>query len=529
MGLLPDPTVVQDIDILVSESTYGNRELDPYDKLIKQLHAIVARATRLQSKVVIPAFSLGRTQRMVYCLQELFAVHKVRPIPVYVDSPLAIRLTEIHRDHPDAYTPARPQADGQGPACTSARSTSSSAQTWDDSRRLNYLTGPMIIIASSGMCEAGRIRHHLRHVVDDPDNAIVIVSYQAEGTLGRQIAEGVERIQIMDQWYDLNAAVYVLDGFSGHADRNDLAWWYEQTGGNIEHGVPRPRRARSDGVARPLLQPSRQEPRRRCPSCTPATRSDPNRNSPSLEDRWGGRATARPTRRDDQGSVRAIRNPSRQAVVREVPDPLGRAQVAGHIDEAAAPEDVQVGLDQGHRPAEPVDDRSIGPDLVVLLAVLTPLVNVAQHVEEPQVVGQQSAAGPRPAVRVQIEPGIALQQLPIAAAVAAGKRPGAAGKLPFGLGRQAVAGPLQGIGQDRHPLGVLVLGVGLIASLQLLAVAQPVAEAGRDIPARLARRAQRIRAELAGVRQPDLRVLLEELLELREASPPWSRWRTGAG
>ena len=103
--LLPDPTPIQNIDILVSESTYGNRELDPYDRLIKQLHAIVARATRLQSKIVIPAFSLGRTQRMVYCLQELFAVHKVRPIPIYVDSPLATRLTEIHRDHPDAYTP----------------------------------------------------------------------------------------------------------------------------------------------------------------------------------------------------------------------------------------------------------------------------------------------------------------------------------------------------------------------------------------------------------------------------------------
>jgi metallo-beta-lactamase family protein len=93
------------------------------------------------------------------------------------------------------------------------------------------------------MCEAGRIRHHLRQVVSDPDNAIVIVSYQAEGTLGRQIAEGVERVQIFDQWYDLNAAVYVLDGFSGHADRQDLAWWFEQTGGGIEqaflvHGEP---------------------------------------------------------------------------------------------------------------------------------------------------------------------------------------------------------------------------------------------------------------------------------------------------
>lgn len=235
MGLLPDPTVVKDIDILVSESTYGNRELDPYDKLMKQLHAIVARATRLQSKIVIPAFSLGRTQRMVYCLQELFAMHKVRPIPIHVDSPLALRLTDIHRDYPESYTPTARRLMDKDPMYFGSKYVEFCA-SWDDSRRLNFLPGPMVVIASSGMCEAGRIRHHLRHVVEDPDNAIVIVSYQAEGTLGRKLAEGVERVQIMDQWHDLNAAVYVLDGFSGHADRNDLAWWYEQTGGAIERG-----------------------------------------------------------------------------------------------------------------------------------------------------------------------------------------------------------------------------------------------------------------------------------------------------
>jgi metallo-beta-lactamase family protein len=235
MGLLPDPTIVTGIDVLVTESTYGNRELDGYDKLLKQLHAILARATRLQSKVVIPAFSLGRTQRMVYCLQELFSVHKVRPVPVYVDSPLATRLTDIHRDHPEAYTPLARRVMDKDPLYFGSKYVEYCA-SWDDSRRLNYLPGPMVVIASSGMCEAGRIRHHLRHVVDDPDNAIVIVSYQAEGTLGRQLAEGVERVQMFDQWYDLNAAVYVLDGFSGHADRNDLAWWFEQTGGKIDRG-----------------------------------------------------------------------------------------------------------------------------------------------------------------------------------------------------------------------------------------------------------------------------------------------------
>ncbi len=234
-GLLPDPTTIRGIDVLVTESTYGHKELESYDTLLKQLHAIIARATRLQSRVIIPAFSLGRTQRIVYCLQELFAVHKVRPIPVYVDSPLSLRLTNIHRDHPEAYTPEARALMDKDPMYFGSKYVEF-CETFDDSRRLNYQTGPMVVIASSGMCEAGRIRHHLRHSIGDPDNAVVIVSYQAEGTVGRAIAEGAERIQIMDGWHDLNAAIYVLDGFSGHADRNDLAAWFEATGGGIGKG-----------------------------------------------------------------------------------------------------------------------------------------------------------------------------------------------------------------------------------------------------------------------------------------------------
>ena len=254
MGLLPDPTPVRDIDVLVSESTYGAKTLDPYETLRKQLHAIVARAIRLQGRIIVPAFSLGRTQRMIYCFQELFSQNRLRPIPIYVDSPLATRLTEIHREHPDAYTPDARRLMDADPRYFGASNVEFCA-SWDDSRRLNNVHGPVIIIASSGMCEAGRIRHHLRHTVDDPSNAIVIVSYQAEGTLGRKIADGVERIEIMDRSHDLNAAVYVLDGFSGHADQNDLAWWYEQTGGNISraflvHGEPES----LDALA-PILQP----------------------------------------------------------------------------------------------------------------------------------------------------------------------------------------------------------------------------------------------------------------------------------
>lgn len=242
MGLLPNPDVIQGIDVLISESTYGGKELDPYDRLLKQLHAIVARATRLQSRIVIPAFSLGRTQRIVYCLQELFDLHKVKAIPVYVDSPLASRLTDVHRAFPEAYSKTARRLMDLDPFYFSPPYVKY-CMNWEESRRLNHIDGPMVIISSSGMCEAGRVRQHLKNTIEDPDNAVVIVSYQAEGTLGRKIAEGAERVKIQDEEYDLNAAVYVLDGFSGHADKNDLLWWYEQTGGHIGkaflvHGEP---------------------------------------------------------------------------------------------------------------------------------------------------------------------------------------------------------------------------------------------------------------------------------------------------
>jgi metallo-beta-lactamase family protein len=254
MGLLPNPATVQGIDILVSESTYGNRVLDPYDTLRKKLQAILTRAHRQHGKIVIPAFSLARTQRMVYCLQELFATRRVRPMPVFVDSPLASRLTEIHREYPEAYTPEARKLMDQDPEYFRSKYVEF-CERWDDSRRLNYLTGPLVIIASSGMCEAGRIRHHLKHTVEDPDNAVVIVSYQAEGTLGRKLADGAEHIEIMDRTLVMKAPVYVLDGFSGHADRADLQWWFEQTGGSIEraflvHGEPE-----SLTALAPLLQP----------------------------------------------------------------------------------------------------------------------------------------------------------------------------------------------------------------------------------------------------------------------------------
>jgi metallo-beta-lactamase family protein len=241
-GLLPDPDTLQNIDILICESTYGNRRLDSYEIILKRLGVILTRAHRLKGKVIIPAFSLGRTQRMIYCLQELFYRYRVRPMPIYVDSPLANRLTEIHREYPQAYTQDARRLMDRDSQYFGSRYVHEST-SWDDSKRLNYATGPAVIISSSGMCDAGRIRHHLLHAVEDENNAVVIVSYQAEGTLGRQLVEGHRDLTILDRNISVNSPVFVLDGFSGHADADDLAWWFGETGGGMEsaflvHGEP---------------------------------------------------------------------------------------------------------------------------------------------------------------------------------------------------------------------------------------------------------------------------------------------------
>lgn len=241
-GLLPDPDILKNIDVLICESTYGNRRLESYEIILKRLHAILSRAHRVRGKVIIPAFSLGRTQRMIYCLQELFYRYRVKPMPIYVDSPLANRLTEIHRDYKEAYSPEARRLMDRDPKYFGSRYVDE-ITTWDDSKRLNHAHGPAVIIASAGMCDAGRVRHHLLHNVEDHNNAVVIVSYQAEGTLGRQLVDGHKDLTILDRDVYVNCPVFVLEGFSGHADADDLAWWFGETGGGIEsaflvHGEP---------------------------------------------------------------------------------------------------------------------------------------------------------------------------------------------------------------------------------------------------------------------------------------------------
>lgn len=253
LPILRDPMTVRGVDILISESTYGGRVHEEVAAMRDDLMHTLAKIVQRRGKVIVPAFALGRTQNLVYYLNKLFQDGKLPRVPIYVDSPLSMKLTDVYRNHEecfdaDTWRILRDDPDVFGFFGLTYVSSA------EESKRLNRQDGPFVVIASSGMCEAGRVLHHLRYTVEDPRNAIVIVGYQAGDTLGRRIAEKQPRLRIMDDWFDLKAEVYCLDGLSAHADRNDFQWWYEATGGEIEHAFLVHGEPESMTALTPLLQ-----------------------------------------------------------------------------------------------------------------------------------------------------------------------------------------------------------------------------------------------------------------------------------
>ena len=244
LPLLRDPELVPGCDILISESTYGNKVHLPPSDLKMELLRIIQEAVKVEGKVIIPAFSLGRTQQLVYFLNELQNENLLPDVPVFVDSPLSRKITNVYRYHAAIFDEALQTtlaADADPFGFRGLTYVASQAE----SVGLNHRQGPMVIISASGMCESGRILHHLKHTVDNPHNTIVIIGFQAQNTLGRRIVERQPRLRIYNRDYDLKARVEVLNGLSGHADVNDFKWWYEnlasQTGVGqafLVHGEP---------------------------------------------------------------------------------------------------------------------------------------------------------------------------------------------------------------------------------------------------------------------------------------------------
>ncbi len=224
--ILRDPTFIDAADVLLIESTYGDRAHDPLPDAKDRLCRVVKATSDRRGMVLIPAFAVGRTQTLVYLLNQLIAEGELPPLPVYVDSPLAINTTSVFQLHPEAFDKetrdfmredSRPDPFG----FDSLRYT----RTVEQSKELNEIDGPAVIISASGMAEAGRIQHHLKNRIEDQRNTVLIVGWQAPDTLGRRLVEKQPVVKIFGEEYHLRAQVEVINGFSAHADRDELLAW----------------------------------------------------------------------------------------------------------------------------------------------------------------------------------------------------------------------------------------------------------------------------------------------------------------
>jgi metallo-beta-lactamase family protein len=230
--ILRDPERVEGVDYLQIESTYGGREHSPKANAEAEVGQLVRETLDRNGKVIIPSFSVGRTQQIVYTLHQLTDAGRLPKVPIYVDSPLSVNATEIYRLHPECFneTIYRFLREKENPfGMENLTYIRESAH----SMKLNDLKVPAIIISASGMAEAGRIRHHLKNNIGDPKNLILFVGYCAEHTLGAQILAGRNPVNIFGEPHPVKARIASIDAFSGHADRNELRRYVEGLTGDI--------------------------------------------------------------------------------------------------------------------------------------------------------------------------------------------------------------------------------------------------------------------------------------------------------
>jgi metallo-beta-lactamase family protein len=231
--ILRDPQPVDGVDYLQVESTYGAREHAPRLHADEEVLNLVLGALQQQGKVIIPSFSVGRTQQIVYVLHQLTLAGKLPRVPIFVDSPLSVNATEVYRLHPECFNESvykflREKENPFGMEnLTYIREVA-------HSMKLNNLKEPAIIISASGMAEAGRIRHHLANNISDPKNLVLFIGYCAEHTLGAQIMSGQNPVNIFGEPHEVRAKVASIDAFSGHADKNELRQYIDGIKGQIK-------------------------------------------------------------------------------------------------------------------------------------------------------------------------------------------------------------------------------------------------------------------------------------------------------
>lgn len=228
--LMGSPEPVAAPDFLLLESTYGDRDRTENEDLTEDLFDVIQATVHRGGKVIIPSFAVGRTQELLARINDLVESGRLAGIPVYVDSPMATAVTKVFSLFPEGYSREAQKLllAGDEPLEFPGLHLLSSVK---DSKALNQIRKPAIIISASGMCTAGRIKHHLMHNLGDERNTVLFVGYQAEHTLGRHIQSGTDPVRIFGGWFDVKAEIRTMEGFSAHADREEILAWYDSLGG----------------------------------------------------------------------------------------------------------------------------------------------------------------------------------------------------------------------------------------------------------------------------------------------------------
>lgn len=257
LPILKDPEFIGNVDFIISESTYGGRVHDKTNMMDDQLGAVIKESLTRGGKVIIPAFSVGRTQEIIYSLSKLFDRGEIPRIPIFIDSPLSTKATDIFKLHPECYDEEFAKMILNGIEIFELPNVHYITHV-EDSKKLNFIHEPCIIISASGMAESGRILHHLKNNIEDPNATVLIVGFMAEHTLGRRLIESRNEenamVRIFGDEYYVHAKVVVLNSFSAHADRDELLAYFNQFDRNqlqkifLVHGEPDMQEAFKDGL-----------------------------------------------------------------------------------------------------------------------------------------------------------------------------------------------------------------------------------------------------------------------------------------
>jgi metallo-beta-lactamase family protein len=248
--LLRDPEPFKEADVVIMESTYGDRNHRSLHDTAIEGREIISRAIENKAKILVPVFAIGRTQLLLYLLAGAFKKKTLPPFPIYLDSPMAIEASMIYRRNTELFDEEGLDMVGSGELrrqLTSLRPCGKAGE----SRALNSVKGPCLIMAGNGMCSGGRIMHHLRHNLPIPETSVLIVGFQSQGTLGRQLVDGAKKVKMFGDEVPVQASIHTMGGFSAHADQSGLLEWYGVVAPSkprtiITHGEDRARFAFSD-------------------------------------------------------------------------------------------------------------------------------------------------------------------------------------------------------------------------------------------------------------------------------------------